>query len=91
MVINITVNNTSEQNSCLGGNSVAFNAFLKALAVLREGDLLKYLARQEGPNLKCHVPQVCMDIFSLILKFLLLPVKEVGVTKLALCFSSEQQ
>lgn len=59
--------------------------------MLSEGDLSIWPV-QEGPNLECHaVPQVCMDIFSLILKFLLLPVKEAGVTKLALYFSSEPQ
>lgn len=81
MVISMTVINMSEQNSCLGENSVAFNAFLKALAVLSEGDL-SILPVQECPKLECHaVPQICMDIFSLILKLLLLPVKEAGVTK----------
>lgn len=44
---------------------MAFSAFLKALAVLGEGDFLQYLDSEEGPNLEGHaVPQVCMDIFS---------------------------
>lgn len=69
----------SEETSCLGGNSVAFNAFPKASPVLREGNIWSL---QEALRFECcAVPQVCIAMFSLLLK-LLQPIKEPGVTRL---------
>lgn len=67
-----------EQTSCLGGNPLFFNVFLKASAVLREG--YNWLVQEGLRRECCAVSQVCMTMCSLLLK-LLLPVKGAGVTK----------